>query len=1124
MSGTAGTTGASVNTRTPGTAGSSALAPRRTQHAERVALHSQAGLVSIGASALLGVAFVTLVWRADMAGHLVLGLGALLCTQALVGWRYVRTHAADTVGGGQGLRSLRTAAALHGLGWAFFEWQVMPGLDVQGFTLLLYTQTAFCAGALLTTRFDRVSTIAFVFPSMAPLGIGLAVGQRPAPGVAWIALVLIGAAGLSSALRLRREASVERAREEERAQLVRLQTREAEQARTALAAKHEMLSLVLHNTQQGYWSTDIAGVTLDVNPSMCALLGRPREAVIGQPIEVFFDGEALSRLRSQTQTAPEGGHRDGEIEIRRPDGSVAHCLLSTTEVTDAAGRQAGHVGFWTDITARRQHEAELQTYERVANSIADMVSVVSEDGIYRMVNDAWCARVGIAREAAIGRNSRDVMPGVYSAQRVQAFRECLDLREPRAVRAAADLAGCDQRHYETVYHPYDDRNARWVVIVTRDVTEQEGARLRLAASEEYLRRTLNATGDAIFASDSERPGDPVRFVNDQMLQMWGIPAHRVTHLTPAHIMDHALALFEEPQAQAQKVQAIIERNEWHEDRLALRDGRVLLRRCIPATAGHSRLRVWSFRDVTAEERALQLARHSEAEMRTLLDAFPGFIAAVDENFRYTYINDRLAGLFETPPQRIMGRHMRDVLGEERFQEVAPSIRLALAGQVNQEERHYPATARRGRIDIQVTHVASAPGQTVPRLCYGFGQDVTARNRADEALIAARDEAQDANRAKSKFLSQMSHELRTPLNAILGFAQLLASDHSTPLAPPHRAYVDELLQGGRHLLGLINDILDLGRIEAGQMELTLDDVPLGEILQACLGMLRPLADERDVVLPLRTAVAPSVNVVADRKRLTQVLLNLLANAIKYNRQAGEVSIECRDEGERIWIGVRDTGPGVSPSEQARLFQPFERLGAAGSGVEGTGIGLALSRQLVEAMGGSMGVDSETGVGSLFWLRLPHSQAARVRPHQPAASAPDPAAADRSAIDAAVLYIEDNAVNVMIMEAVFAAIAGVRLICAATPSQGLDLARSVRPALILLDIQLPEIDGKEVLRRLRSDPATRAIPVVAVSANAMPEEVDALLAAGAQAYLTKPIDVALVVSTVRRLVAPARPPAG
>lgn len=395
---------------------------------------------------------------------------------------------------------------------------------------------------------------------------------------------------------------------------------------------------------------------------------------------------------------------------------------------------------------------------------------------------------------------------------------------------------------------------------------------------------------------------------------------------------------------------------------------------------------------------------------------------------------------------------------------------------------------------------------------GMWTDITQRKEAERALIAAKEEAERANRAKSQFLSSMSHELRTPMNAILGFGELLGSDPVNPLIDRHRDYVREILRGARHLLDLIDEVLDLAMVETGKLRVSTEPVLLRELLQECLALMHPLGRARGIVLSVVDESACECFVLADRSRLKQVLLNLMSNAVKYNRPQGDVRIGCRREGEAVRVEITDNGLGIESDEAERLFQPFERLHAGQSPIEGAGLGLMLSRQLLDAMGGRIGLLSEVGHGSTFWIELPWTepQAHAEQGGLAVATSPGPlstleGAAARMAVPIKVLYIEDNPVNVLLMEAMLARLPGLVMISAPLPAIGLQMAIDERPDLILLDIQLPGMDGFEVLRRLRLDPASRGTPVIAVSANAMPGDVDEGLKAGFARYLTKPLDM-------------------
>jgi len=428
--------------------------------------------------------------------------------------------------------------------------------------------------------------------------------------------------------------------------------------------------------------------------------------------------------------------------------------------------------------------------------------------------------------------------------------------------------------------------------------------------------------------------------------------------------------------------------------------------------------------------------------------------------------------------------------------IAREVATQLAIAITQARLYERVTRHAEELEQRVQERTLALGAANEQL----QQEIAERRRAEE-------KADHANRAKSDFLSRMSHELRTPLNGILGFAQLLEME-SLPV--DQEESVAQILKAGRHLLGLINEVLDISRIETGRLQLSLEPVPVGETLRGALDIVRPLAAQHGIALNAGAADERQ-HVLADRQRLQQVLLNLLANAVKYNRTGGTVAVSCEEIlGERLRILVRDTGHGISPDKLDRLFTPFDRLGAEGTGVEGTGLGLALSKHLVDVMGGTLDVTSQVGVGSTFAVELPLT-AAPVEALEPRGGSPtvDPAPPDARMV---VLYIEDNLSNLRLIEQVLGRRPRTTLLSAMQGRLGLDLAREHRPDLILLDLHLPDLPGQEVLRRLLDEPRTREIPVLILSADATPGHVERLLAAGARAYLTKPLDVRQLLALV------------
>ncbi len=400
-----------------------------------------------------------------------------------------------------------------------------------------------------------------------------------------------------------------------------------------------------------------------------------------------------------------------------------------------------------------------------------------------------------------------------------------------------------------------------------------------------------------------------------------------------------------------------------------------------------------------------------------------------------------------------------------------------------------------------------------------------RTQRMEAEILSRSrELQEANQAlraadaaKNGFLSRVSHELRTPLNAVLGFGELLSLGDITA---EHRDWVTMILQAARHLLNLLNDVLDISRIEAGHLSLSVEPVAACEAVADALELVRPLAVSTGVHLDPAPPPQAGQDVLGDRQRLRQVLLNLLSNAVKYNRPSGTVTTTIQPRpGGRVRIDVTDTGQGISQQALAKLFTPFERLDAGQTGIEGTGLGLALSRSLVQAMGGDIGVSSSQGQGSTFWVEFPAAETAAVAEH---AVEHDAVVAARAYTAAkTMLYVEDVIENVLLVEQILKKRPSVTLIPAMLGRAALDLARQHHPDLILLDVHLPDMTGGEVIRHLRANPATTGTPIVILSADATARQKVRLLAAGAAAYLTKPIRVRDLLQTIDGVFGEAQP---
>ena len=542
------------------------------------------------------------------------------------------------------------------------------------------------------------------------------------------------------------------------------------------------------------------------------------------------------------------------------------------------------------------------------------------------------------------------------------------------------------------------------------------------------------------------------------------------------------------------------------------------------------------RSEAAFSATIQALTASELRYRSTLDNFLEGCQLIGHDWSYLYLNEAAARHNRKPNAELLGRKMT---------EVWPGIEASSVFQLLQRSM---TSREAARDEIEFVFPDGSTGwfevhcQPVPEGIFALSIDISERKSAQEGLQRALDEmeervrqrtaelvgahtamrlakeqAEGANQAKSDFLSRMSHELRTPLNAILGFAQIMQHEG---ISPRQEECVDQILSGGKHLLGLINEVLDIARVEAGRLDLTVATVALAPAVREIFALLAPLADERGIRLGNELSAPGCGLVLADPARLKQVLLNLISNAIKYNCIGGEVWVGVRPrEDGRVQLLVRDTGSGIATADLPKLFTPFERLGAVNSEVQGCGLGLALSKRLVDAMGGTLTLESSGPGGSTFGVELPGQ--ARPEPisgWQPGSGAASPdGTSPFSSPDAkaaptledsparSVLCIEDNPSNLMLIEVIMAKRPDFTLRTATEGVVGLQLANQDPPDVILLDLNLPDITGEEVLATLQASSRTRDIPVIVVSADAIPHQVSKVLDSGATAYLTKPLHI-------------------
>jgi PAS domain S-box-containing protein len=531
-------------------------------------------------------------------------------------------------------------------------------------------------------------------------------------------------------------------------------------------------------------------------------------------------------------------------------------------------------------------------------------------------------------------------------------------------------------------------------------------------------------------------------------------------------------------------------------------------------------------ELVKRQELMRSLRESEERFRLLFDSSPDAIFLIDPHeptglWRIVDCNPAACSMNGYTREELIGQSLNilNVMKEDPNGFTTTLERLRREGVLYAvEAEHLHKDGHTFPIEYSTTLIKVGDRELV----LGIDRDITERKHAEEALSRAKDAAEEsrrvaeaANGAKSEFLSRMSHELRTPMNAILGFAQLLEMSRKESLTSTQQERVKQIVKGGQHLLDLINEILDISRIEANRMQISPEPVSVRESIQEVLDLATPLAVKRHIQVVTKLG-GPDVNpfVMADRQRFKQVLLNLLGNAVKYNYDGGSVIITCQSIPVNKWrISITDTGPGISQENLARLFVPFERLNADQPNVEGTGLGLVLAKRLVEMMQGQLGVESVVGRGSTFWVELPSIESPVERLERMGGTGGLPVMSPRAH---KILYVEDNVANFELIQQVMADYSQIKLLWASDARSGLEMARGRQPSLVLLDLHLGGEDGAQVLRQLKRDEKTAEIPVVVVSADATSSQIERLTSLGAQAYLTKPLNVKHFVRLIEELL--------
>jgi PAS domain S-box-containing protein len=818
------------------------------------------------------------------------------------------------------------------------------------------------------------------------------------------------------------------------------------------------------------------------------------------------------------------------MSVLRPDNRVVWLSVSTRPIT-LAGESEPHavVTSFLDITDKRNADTELRAGQRqlqdILNSMTSFVGMFDTDGTVLEVNRAPLDAAGLTRAEVVGKNFADAWWWTWSQEATEEIAGII-----RRVAAGETLrrdlkARVAQDRYiitDTTFSPLLDSEGKVFRIVASaiDITERKAAEETLRRSESSLSAAQRIAhvgnwtwniesgeilwADEVFRIFGHAPQEFLPTYNRFLGSIHPDDRQKVTDAVNQSVADHT----------PYSVDHRIIRQDGSE-RTVREEGEASY-----DAAGKPLTMIGTVQDITEYKNIESRLKSANDDLERRVSVRTkeviqerNFISAVLETVGALIVvldsHGHIVG-FNRACEKITGYTFGEVRDSAIWNVLIPKEDVAAVRQIfsghaagspaSQHENHWITKSGQRRL-ISWSNSTITDGDGKVRII-GTGIDITERKRAELALIKSKEEAEHANTAKSAFLSRMSHELRTPMNAILGFGQILDADSKHPLTPDQQEGVSEILKAGYHLLDLINEVLDLSRIEAGKMALAIEPVSVRQIIDQAAHMVTPLIRQRSIKLLNRTAKSRDLAVMADKTRLKQVLVNLLSNAAKYNVDNGRIMITCDElPNDRARISVTDTGPGIAADKLASLFVPFERLGAEFTEIEGTGIGLALSKHLVDMMDGAIGVGSTPGQGTTFWLEL-KTMAIPAR----TGKTTDPGRAQQDmGIEGKirVLYVEDNPSNLKLVASILSRYENFILLSAGTGELGVDLARAHRPEIILMDIHLPGISGYEALDILRKHEETSAIPVIALSADAMPHDIKRGLEAGFHRYLTKPL---------------------
>lgn len=812
-----------------------------------------------------------------------------------------------------------------------------------------------------------------------------------------------------------------------------------------------------------------------------------------------------------------------EVEHRViwPDGAVRWLLERGAVTRDHDGRPLHMLGMVQDIHDRKvtelelassQHElAEANTMMRlVLDTIPARVFWKNRDLSYLGGNRAFCNDAGLeSPEQLVGLSDYDMPWASWEAEAYRADDQTvIEQSLPQLNYEEHQTSGDGRQAWlRTSKIPLQSASGDTIGLlgVYEDITETRLAQQQLRASEERFSFAVEGAGDGIWDWNIITGAMTFSRLYMEMLgyDEFELPHHQNTWASSVHPDDwERVSRYLQEYLDGQHANYSIQL------RLRCKDGRykwVLCRGTVVDRdpSGEPQRMIGIHADISEQK---QVEENLDL-FRQVFDACDQCMAIADSKGTVIFVNQAYLNTMKYAAEQVVGKNFRGFISK------TPEAGNMVADTLVYHHRSWTGLTTRQRSDGSEFIAANSFGlvkDEADNITYifvifsDFTQELERRNE----LALAKEAAETANKAKSDFLSSMSHELRTPMNAVIGFAQLLECDEGA--TEDQLDNVHEILKAGRHLLELINEVLDLAKIESGRVDLSLEEVEIEAVIMECYDLVRPLAERRGLEFDLQ--VQPQLQLMADRVRLKQVLLNLISNAIKYNCFGGRVSVCANNAGGMARVSVSDTGMGIAQSRLPELFLPFNRLSAGASDIEGTGIGLTITQRLIQMMGGEIGVESREGKGSSFWFELPIAEMSE-RGDEDLELVPLKAL-DISTDADTVLCIDDNPANLKLISQILARQKGLKILTALEPELGIELALAHRPALILLDINMPRMDGYEVLKVLRARKEVAHVPVIAVTANAMTRDIQRGMEAGFADYLTKPLNMTQTLDLINK----------